>query len=176
MIGMTTRELTTINVEQLKTCLGVIAGRAAGVLPFDATFEMADGVNIADANGSEEFVFALREIRAALHSAEQLALRFPGGSPLRSEIRNAIHVARECFGNADTLATFSFENGDFSAAAAIAADALARIDRDVTTRLVELAESFPSQMPAVKRPHYLEYLMAYSDPGSAGAILAEIGN
>lgn len=175
-IGMTTRELTTVNVEQLKTCLGVIAGRAASVLPFDATFEMADGVNIADANGSEEFVFALREIRAALHSAEQLALRFPGGSPLRSEIRNAIHVARECFGNADTLATLSFENGDFAAATAIAADAMTRIDRDATAQLVELVDRLPSQVPAVKRPHYLQYLMAYSDPSSAGAILAGIGD
>jgi hypothetical protein len=132
-------------------------------------------VNLADANGSQEFVFALREIRAALHSAEQLALRFPGGSPLRLEIRNAIHVARECVGNADTLTTLSFENGVFAAAAAIAADALARLDRNATARLVELVDRLPSQVPAVKRPHYLEYLMVYSDRAAAGTILSEIG-
>jgi hypothetical protein len=172
---MATRELTTVNVEQLKIRLGIIAGRASGVLPVDTTIRLAEGVNLVDANGTEAFVFALREIRAALHSAEQLALRFPGGTPLRSEIRNAIHVARECFGNADTLAAYSFENGDFSGAAAIAADAMARIDRDAAAKLIELADSLPSQMPAVKRPHYLQYLMAYSDPASAGAILAEIG-
>jgi hypothetical protein len=173
---MATRELTTINVEQLKSHLGVIASRAAGILPIDKTLNLDDGVNLADANGTESFVFGLREIRAALHSAEQLALRFPSGSPFRLEIRNAIHVARESFGNADTLAAHAFERGDFKAAAAIAADAMARIDRDATARLVELADDLPSQMPAVKRPHYLEYLMAYSDPRSAGAILAGIGD
>ena len=172
---MATRELTTINVEQLKIRLGIISGRASGVLAVDTTLHLANGVNLADANGAEAFVFALREIRAALHSAEQLALRFTGGTPLRLEIRNAIHIARECFGNADTLAAHSFENGDFNAATAIAADAMARIDRDAAAKLIELADGLPSQMPAVKRPHYLQYLMAYSDRAAAGAILAEIG-
>ena len=92
---MATRELTTVNVEQLKIRLGIIAGRASGVLPVDTTLHLADGVDLANAKGTETFVFALREIRAALHSAEQLALRFPGGTPLRLEIRSAIHIARE---------------------------------------------------------------------------------
>ena len=173
---MATRELTTVNVEQLKIRLAVIAGRASGVLTVDTTLHMAEGVNLAEANGTEALVFALREIRAALHSAEQLALRFPGGTPLRLAIRNAIHAARECFGSADTLAAYSFENGDFSEAAAIAADAMARIDRDAAAKLIELSDGLPSEMPAVKRPHYLQYLMAYSDRAAAGAILAEIGN
>ena len=80
---MATRELTTVNVEQLKIRLRVIAGRATGVVTVDTTLHMAEGVNLAEASGTEAFVFALREIRAALHSAEQLALRFPGGTPLR---------------------------------------------------------------------------------------------
>lgn len=172
---MATSELTTVNVEQLKIRLGIIAGRAAGVLAVDTTLQLADGVNLADAKGTESFVFVLREIRSALHSAEQLALRFPGGTPLRLEIRNAIHVARECFGNADTLATCCFESGDFNGAAAITAETLARIDRDAAAKLIELADGLPSEMPAVKRPHYLQYLMAYSDRAAAGAILAEIG-
>jgi hypothetical protein len=173
---MAAHEMTMVNVEQLKIRLSVIAGRAAGIMSVDKGFQLADGVDIAAANGTEAFVFGLREIRAALHSAEQLALRFPGGSPLRSEIRNAIHNAREAFGNADVLATESFESGDFSAAAAIAAEALARIDRDAAAKLIQLADSLPSQMPAVKRPHYLQYLMAYSDRSAAGSILAEVGN
>ncbi|BBO32529.1 hypothetical protein [Lacipirellula parvula] len=172
---MATREMTTVNVEQLKIRLGVIAGRAAGIMNVDKTLNMAPSVDVAAANGTETFVFGLREVRAALHSAEQLALRFPGGTPLRSEIRNAIHVARNCFGEADVLATRSFENGDFAAAAAIAAEALARIDRDAAAKLIQLADSLPSEMPAVKRPHYLQYLMAYSDRSAAGSILAEIG-
>ena len=172
---MATRELTTVNVEQLKIRLGIIAGRASGILAVDTTLHLAEDVNLADAKGTETFIFALREIRAALHSAEQLALRFPGGTPLRMEIRHAIHVARECFGSADAMATCSFESGDFSRAAAIAAETLARIDHDAAAKLIELADGLPSEMPAVKRPHYLQYLMAYSDRAAAGAILAEIG-
>ena len=152
---MAAREMTMVNVEQLKIRLGVIAGRAAGIMNVDRTLHLADGVDIAAAKGTEGFVFGLREIRAALHSAEQLALRFPGGSPLRSEIRDAINVARECFGDAD---------------------ALARIDREAAAKLIQLADSLPSQMPAVKRPHYLQYLMAYSDRSAAGSILAEVGS
>lgn len=173
---MAAREMTMVNVEQLKIRLGVIAGRAAGIMNVDRTLHVADGVDVAAANGTEAFVFGLREICAALHSAEQLALRFPGGSPLRLEIRNAIHNAREAFGNADVLATESFERGDFSAAAAIAAEALACIDREAAAKLIQLADSLPSQMPAVKRPHYLQYLMAYSDRSAAGSILAEVGS
>lgn len=173
---MPTRELTTINLEQLKIRLGIIAGRASGVLAVDCSLHLAPGVQLSDANGTEAFIFTLREIRAALHSAEQLALRFPGGTSRRPEIRQAIHVARECFNDADVRATECFELGDFSAAAAIAAEALARIDRDAAAKLIELADKLPSEMPAVKRPHYLQYLMAYADRSAAGAILADVGN
>ena len=168
-------EMNMVNVEQLKIRMGIIAGRATGILPINRELHLAAGIDVADANGTETFVFALREIRAALHSAEQLALRFPGGSPVRTNIRNAINDAREAFGDADLEAAKSFEQGDFAAATSIAAGAMARIDRVAAARLIDLADKLPSQLPAVKRPHYLQYLMAYSDRSAAGAILAEIG-